>query len=161
LPLSIRQLDPITDLDAVEALYAQASDYWRLADHAEPDRQKALDFFTDCPPDCDPAASHRLGLFQDGRLQGVAELGFGFPSPGDAYLGLMILAPTARSHGFGQVLLAEILRRAASAPRIYLGVLEANPRGRAFWERHGFQPTGISRVDEDTGNILHRLVKPL
>lgn len=156
----IRPLDPETDLDAVEMLYTRAADYWLLADRKPPDRQKAMDFFTDTPPGCDPAASHRLGLFQDG-LQGVAELSFGFPTAADAYLGLMILAPQARSQGLGRLLLAEVERRAAPAPRIYLGVLDANLRGRAFWQTQGFHPTGITRTDPDTGHLMHRLVKQL
>jgi GNAT superfamily N-acetyltransferase len=159
----IRKLDPVTDLDAVQDLYTRAADYWVLADHRPPDRQKARDFFTDGPPDSDPAASHRLGLFQDNRLMGVAELSFGFPLPQDAYLGLMLFDPAARNQGLGPALLARIeaLARAAASPRLYLAVLQANPRGRAFWQRHGFADTGKSGTDPETGHILHRLVKPL
>jgi GNAT superfamily N-acetyltransferase len=157
----IRDLHPDTDLAAVAAFLDEAADYWLLADGAPPGPQAARDFFTDCPPDCDPAASHRLGLFVEGRLSGLAELSFGFPNPGDAYLGLMILAPRIRNRGHGPTFLAEVetRARAAGAPALYLGVLEANPKGRAFWTRHGFTPTGISRRDDR--NLTHRLVKPL
>jgi GNAT superfamily N-acetyltransferase len=161
LTITIRRLDQTADLDLVEDLYSRAADYWLLADRRAPDRQKALDFFTDTPPGGDPAASHRLGLFLDGVLVGVAELAFDFPEPGDPYLGLMILAPEARSLGLGRVLLAEVERRARPAPHLYLGVLEANPRGRAFWECNGFGPTGHSRIDTETGHTLHRMVKQL
>ena len=159
----IRSLDPAQDLAAVTALQAEAQDYWLLAEgHCDPAR-KAAEYFTDCPPQCDPAQSLRLGLFDDGQLGGIAELSFGFPNPGDAYLGLMLLAPRLRGIGAGPILLADIeaRARAADAPRLYLGVLEANPRGRAFWQRMGFQPTGKTGQDPDTGHILHRLVKPL
>lgn len=157
----IRPLFLETDRPAVAAFLEEASDYWVLADGAPPGPSAADDFFTDCPPGCDPAASHRLGLFREGRLSGLAELSFGFPAPGDAYLGLMILAPRLRGQGHGARLLAhvEALAREAAAPTLYLGVLEANPRGRAFWERHGFAPTGVTRQDDR--NITHRLAKPL
>ena len=161
MPLLIRPLDPVADLDAVEGLYLRAADYWILADRRAPDRQKAAEFFTDAPPDCDPAASHRLGLFQDGTLAGVAELSFGFPLAGDAYLGLMLLDATRRGQGLGAQLLAEVQARAAPAPRLCLAVLQANPRGRAFWQRHGFTDTGVSGHDAETGHTLHRMVKPL
>ena len=157
----IRPLDKVADLDAVQDLYDRAADYWILADRRPPDRQKAAEFFTDCPPGCDPAASHRLGLFQDGRLVGVAELSFGFPLPGDAYLGLMLLDATLRGQGLGAFFLAEVEALTAPAPRLYLAVLAANPRGRAFWERHGFTDTGVSGHDAETGHTLHRMVKPL
>lgn len=157
----IRPLFPETDRAAVAAFLQEAADYWILADGTPPGPQAADDFFTDCPPGCDPAASHRLGLFRDGRLSGLAELSFGFPAPGDAYLGLMILAPRIRGQGHGARLLAhvETLARAMQAPTLYLGVIAANPKGRAFWERHGFVPTGVTRQDDR--NITHRLAKPL
>lgn len=157
----IRNLSPDTDLPAVAAFLAEAADYWIMAEGAAPGPDAAQDFFTDGPPGHDPARSHHLGLFHDGRLSGLAELSFGFPEPGDAYLGLMILAPRLRSHGLGPALLAHVesLARTTGAPRLYLGVLQANTRGRAFWDRHGFAPTGISR--DDGRHIIHRLVKPL
>lgn len=159
----IRPLDRKADLPLVEEFYTRAADYWLLADRRAPDRQKAQDFFTDCPPNCDPAASHRLGLFVDGALMGLAELSFGWPAPGDAYLGLQILAPEARGRGLGRALLAEVetRARAAGAPQLYLAVLEANPKGRAFWAREGFQATGVSRDDAGTGHRIHRLTKVL
>ena len=159
--MSIRPLDPVQDLDAVAAFLQEAADYWLLADGEAPGQQAAADFFTDAPPNCDPTQSHHLGLFHDGRLSGLAELSFGFPAAGDAYLGMMILAPRLRGMGHGPALLAEVetLARAAGAPTLYLGVIEANPKGRAFWDRHGFRPTGVTR--QDARNITHRLAKPL
>lgn len=157
----IRDLDPVADLPAVAAFLAEAADYWLLAEGAAPGPTAAADFFTDGPPDADPALSHHLGLFVDGCLSGLAELSFGFPAVGDAYLGLMILAPRLRGRGFGRALLAEVetRARAARAPALYLGVLDINPRGAAFWAREGFAPTGVSR---GTGrDLIHRLVKPL
>lgn len=157
----IRRLHPDHDLQAVADILRETADYWLLADGAPPGPTAAADFFTDCPPNCDPAQSHHLGLFLNGTLSGLAELSFGFPNPGDAYLGLMILAPRARNAGHGQTFLTEVetRARAAGAPTLYLAVLEANPKGRAFWHRHGFRPTGITR--QDARNITHRLAKPL
>jgi GNAT superfamily N-acetyltransferase len=162
-PVLIRRLDPDTDLAAVIAAYAEAADYWTLADGKPPDAAKAASFFTDCPPGCDPALSHRLGLFVEGRLAGVAELSFGFPAAGDAYLGALILAPRSRGQGFGRSVLAHVedLARAAGAPDLYLAVLQENAKGRAFWDREGFRPTGKSGHDPATGQTLHRLVKAL
>ena len=157
----IRDLHPGADLAAVAAFLDEAADYWLLADGAAPGPSAAADFFTDGPPNHDPARQRHLGLFVGGRLSGLAELSFGFPEKADAYLGLMILAPRLRGAGHGPRLLAhaETLARAAGSSTLYLGVIEANPRGRAFWERHGFRPTGITRSDER--NSTHRLMKPL
>ena len=160
---TIRPLDPVHDLALVQGFNHRAADYWLLADRTLPGPQKAADFFTDGPPGCDPARSFRLGLFVDGALQGLAELSFGFPLLDDAYLGLMILAPAVRGQGLGVTLLrhVEALARGAGCPRLYLAVLQENPKGWAFWAREGFQPTGLSRLDQPTGHVIHRLVKVL
>ena len=157
----IRPLLPESDLPAVAFFLQEAADYYILADGEAPGPAAAREYFLSCPPGCDPAQSHRLGLFREGRLAGLAELSFGFPAPGDAYLGLLILAPWVRGQGHGARLLSHIedLARAAGAPTLYLAVLEANPRGRTFWEREGFRPTGITRQDDR--NLIHRLAKPL
>ncbi len=159
----IRALDSGADLPLVVAFYDEAQDYWLLADRRPPDLQKAQDFFTDGPPGCDPARALRLGLFVEDRLSGVAELSFGFPEPQDGYLGLMLLAPRLRGQGHGAAFVRwiEAQARATGCPQLYLAVLEENPRGRAFWERQGFRATGVSRREEDTGHLIHRLAKPL
>lgn len=161
--MQIRKLDPKADLQAVHDLYQRAADFWVMSDRKPPDLQKAAEFFTDGPPGCDPAQSHRLGLFQDDRLMGVAELSFGWPGPGDPFLGLQLLAPEARGQGLGPAFLAEIeaRARATGARSLYLGVLQENARGMAFWQAQGFRPTGVIRFDAETGHTIHRLAKAL
>lgn len=161
--MQIRAIDPITDLGAVADLYRDAAAFWLMTDRKPPDLQKAAGFFIDCPPGCDPALSHRLGLFERNGLIGVAELSFGFPKSNDGYLGLMLLSPAARGRGMGAIFLRHIedLARGKSCPRLCLGVLEENTTARAFWERQGFRPTGVSRFDEETGHTIHRLERAI
>lgn len=159
---AIRRLDAGADLARVAAFWRAAPDYWHLAEGGCDPQAKARAFFDDAPPGCDPALSQRLGLFLGRRLSGVAELSFGFPEPGDAYLGLMVLGPWAQGAGRGRTFLAEVIRRAraAGAPTLFLAVLERNPRGRAFWEREGFRPTGVGRADP-LGGRIERLARRL
>ena len=160
--MRIRELFP-SETALVAQFYREAPDYWLLAEGRCNPEAQAQDFFTDAPPNCDPAQSDRLGLFVNQRLSGVAELSYGFPEPNDAYLGLMLLGPWAQGQGHGRTFLAhaEAMARKRHAPRLYLAVLEANPRGWAFWKREGFQSTGLSRKDALTGHLIHRLAKPL
>jgi GNAT superfamily N-acetyltransferase len=160
--MRIRELFP-SETALVTQFYREAPDYWLLAEGRCDPAAQAQDFFTDAPPNCDPATSDRLGLFVSQRLSGVAELSYGFPEPDDAYIGLMLIGPWAQGAGHGKAFLAhvETLARKRHAPRLYLAVLEANPRGRAFWEREGFRATGRSGKDPATGHTLHRLVKDL
>lgn len=159
------KLDPARDRAAVADLLQRAEDYYHLWKGRPPGDEEVDDVFLSCPPGCDPGRSVRLGLTENSQLLGVAELSFGFPSPGDAYLGLMILAPEARSKGHGQEFFREIetIAKASGANHLYLAVLERNLRGRAFWERMGFAPTGVQRESLENG-IAHRvsrLVKAL
>lgn len=160
--MRIRELLP-SETALVAQFYREAPDYWLLAEGRLDPRAQASDFFTDAPPGCDPAQSDRLGLFLDHRLSGVAELSYGFPEQQDAYLGLMVLGPWAQGAGRGRAFLAhaETLARSRNARHLYLAVLDANPRGRAFWLREGFAPTGLRRHDASTGHWIERLVKAL
>lgn len=163
--MQIRNLDPIADLALVAQMYEHARDYWALDRTLIDTTALAHSFFNEAPPNCDPAASDHLGLFLDGSLAGVAELSRGFPDPTSAYLGTLILADWARGQGHGTMLLRHIesRSRAQHCTNIFLGVLDANPKGRAFWLREGFSDTGLSRVDTDNGitNTIRRLGKPL
>lgn len=161
----MRLLDPVADRAAVSAMLAQAEDYFHLWKGHAPGPAET-EAFLDAPPPCgDLSSKLRFGLYLDDRLAGVAEVFFGFPEAGDAYLGLMMLTTDNRSRGHGARFLTQIEAtcRAKGARKLYLAVLEANPRGVAFWTRMGFAPTGVSRIDTDTAaaHRLHRLVKPL
>lgn len=160
--MRIRELFP-SETALVAQFYREAPDYWLLAEGRVDPAHQASEFFTDAPPNCNPDESDRLGLFLQQRLSGVAELSYGFPETSDAYLGLMLLGPWAQGAGHGKTFLAhaETLARKRHAPQLYLAVLDANPRGRAFWEREGFQPTGKRSQDKITGHWLERMVKPL
>ena len=104
----IRSLIAKSDLAIVHEFYNKAPDYWHLAEGREPGLQKATDFFTDTPPNCDPKVSLRLGLFLDDRLSGLAELSFGFRTAGDPYLCLTVLGPWARNRRNGRKFLKYI-----------------------------------------------------
>lgn len=160
--MRIRELFP-SETALVAQFYREAPDYWLLAEGRADPAHQAQQFFTDAPPNCDPADSDRLGLFVDQRLSGVAELSYGFPEANDAYLGLMVLGPWAQGTGHGRRFLAhaEALARKRHAPRLYLAVIDRNPRGRAFWLREGFTPTGLRRHDTEHGYWVERLVKTL
>lgn len=160
--MRIRELFP-AETALVAQFYREAPDYWLLAEGRCDPPHQAQAFFTDAPPHCDPTSSDRLGMFVNQRLSGVAELSYGFPEPGDAYLGLMLLGPWAQGAGHGKTFLThvEALARKRHAPQLFLAVLDVNPRGRAFWEREGFSGTGKRGQDKITGHWVERMVKGL
>ena len=52
-----------------------------------------------------------------------------------------MLGPWARGQGIGAAVLREVELQVGSR-RLFLAVLEANARARAFWRREGFVDTG-------------------
>lgn len=160
----IRSLDPKSDRTLVTAFFLASADYVQLERGGPPDASVTDDYFTDAPPGCDPAESLRLGLF-DPDFIGLAELSFGYPAPEDAYIGLLMIAPMSRGSGAGARLLHHLQDQARNraCALIHLGVLQANPRGRAFWEREGFTlsvPNRPVTIGQKT-QIAHRLTKLL
>ncbi len=161
----IRTLDPRQDAEALLGLYRRAADYLDLESGRVPEASLVDEFFQDAPPGSDPSRSLKLGLWENGELQGAADLAFDYPEPLDAYLGLMLLARDARGRGLGRRFLAHVeeAARARGATRLLLAVLDANPRGRAFWEGQGFgRPKAFPPVA--LGSRTHvriRLEKPL
>ncbi len=136
----IRALYPQADATAVLDLYRRAADYIEFESGRVPDLAMVQKFFVDAPPRGNPATSLKLGLFEEGRLVGLVDLAFGFPTVHDAYLGLMLLAPEARGRGLGRVFLRHVedAARTRGATRLLLLVLDGNRRARAFWEGQGF-----------------------
>lgn len=141
----IRPLKPDSDLKLVETFYAQNPDYWaEMGDESAP-VDKAQEFFHEPPPpNCDPTQSLRLGLFESDRLAAIADLHFGFPDVGSAYIGLMIVCTSLQGQGNGRRLLAELEQRARAqgASSLALAVFDSNTQGKRFWRGAGFAETG-------------------
>jgi GNAT superfamily N-acetyltransferase len=136
----IRALDPVADAAAVRHLFGRAADYVDLESGEVPSDAHVADFFAPAPFVTSPADTLKLGLFSGGRLDAIADLAFGFPESKDAFIGLLLIAADRRGHGLGHLFVDHIadVARARHAPRLFIAVLEANPKARAFWEREGF-----------------------
>jgi GNAT superfamily N-acetyltransferase len=146
MTLLIRTLHPAHDHSLVMALLHLAADYIHLERDAAPTPAVADEFFTDAPPGCDAAQSLRLGVFDGPHLIAITDMAMAYPDAQTAYLSLLLVATHARGRHIGPYILRYLQSRAAEmrATAICLGVLAANPRGRAFWAREGFHDTGIS-----------------
>lgn len=138
--IALVPLHPAHDLGAVESVYRRAADYLALENGLMP-AAAAHAFFEERPPaGAEPPL--KFGVRGDGdALVAIGDLAFGYPEADDAYLGLLLLVPQARGEGLGQAVLGEVkkLARLRRASRLMIGVLDANERARAFWERQGFE----------------------
>lgn len=144
--MELRRLDIDKDARLVAGLFLEVADFVRLTEGVDPGPPQVVGFFKGVPPGSDIAQSVKVGLFDGPKLLGIADMGFDYPEPGDAYVGLILFAPSARGKGLGKALLAllEEEARARGAPRMFAGVVEANAPARAFFLREGFVP--VKRV---------------
>ena len=63
------------------------------------------------------------------------------PKPRELYIENIVVAPEARGKGIGTRLLAEIetIAREDGFERIWLDVIDTNPRARVLYEREGYE----------------------
>ena len=147
-------------------VYNGATDYIMLESGTAPSDAMVADFFTDCPPGSDLAASCKLGMFTPGgALVAIADMAFGYPETDDAYIGLLLLDESCRGMGLGRTFLDHLtgIARARNARRLLIAVLDENTRGRAFWEREGFRLLQ-SFPDFKAGlktHVVHRMWRPV
>ncbi len=158
---------PLTRADdaAIWACLQDSADYIWAEREEEPRPYLVEEFFEDAPPGLAAADGYRAGVFEGDALLAVAEMSFGYPAAGDGYLGLMIVRSSARGGGAGARLLRHLegVARGRGVRQLFLAVLDANPRGRAFWEREGFVATdrhGSVTLGQKTQSV-RRFVKPL
>jgi GNAT superfamily N-acetyltransferase len=73
-----------------------------------------------------------------------------------ATIGLLLIAADRRGHGLGHLFVDHIVdvARARHAPRLFIAVLEANPKARAFWTREGFAQV-LTLPPTQMGQRLH------
>ena len=152
-------LDPEADHARLMDLARCAADYARLESGDEPNDAWVRSVTRDAPPQVPPEDVLLFGLErEDGSLAGWLGALRGFYAPGEWYVGLLLLDPAARGQGEGARLFHHLrgMARAEGARLLRIAVLDANPRGRRFWEREGFTRLAKSVEGED-GHTRHVL----
>ncbi|MEM1075155.1 MAG: GNAT family N-acetyltransferase [Pseudomonadota bacterium] len=126
--------------DALD-LATRAQDYVILEVGHAPEAEYVKDFFTAVPPGLSPDRLLHFGVMDGPALVGLLCIAQGYEFADDWWIGLMLLDPAFRGQGIGGGIIHEIkLRaRAQGMATLKLAVLTANPRGLAFWRRHGFE----------------------
>jgi GNAT superfamily N-acetyltransferase len=129
-------LRPLTeeDLPALQAFLERCGDYYRDVEEREVRSDEALALWEALPPGKDRSAKH---LFVIEDFAGVVDVVSGWPDPGTWLIGLLLLAPDARSRGLGREVVAQV-DAWADAEKLRVAVLRTNPRGLDFWESVGF-----------------------
>ena len=117
------------------------------------------DFLTDLPPaQFNPGPTVKLVVRPEagGDIVGIVDLTLGMIDPKVGHLGLFQVAGavqgTGLAHRLYEALEAWIAGQGMEAIR--LGVLTTNPRGAAFWTRHGYHTVRHRSAELDTGRTV-------
>lgn len=160
--MTIRALSHTSDRSIVASFFSRAADYVTLETGEPPNSGTIDEFFDERPPNVGVEDALHFGLFEADYMLGLIAFSLGLPEPTDSYIGLLLLAHTARGNGIGPRALAHAtsLARARGATRQLIAVLDTNPKGRAFWEREGFllEKTFAPTADCHT---RHRLIRAI
>ena len=134
----------------LQRVHEASADFLHLISGLPPSAADVDGFFKDLPPGKGYDDKFCLGVYAasaDGeRMIGCADLIRGFPDPQTAYIGLLLLEPAARGHGFGGAAFEALEAQARAWPgtqSLRLGVVATTPAAQAFWTRMGFAPTGV------------------
>ncbi|MFY0581841.1 GNAT family N-acetyltransferase [Cystobacter fuscus] len=130
------------DVECLQPLLARCEDYHQLVYGRPATEDEARRMPSERPPGLTPDQPHLLALCaMHGGKVGVLEGLRDYPSPGEWYLGLLLLVPEVRGQGRGEAVLRAYVDwvRAEGGRLLRLAAVEQNEAGRRFWARMGFQ----------------------
>ncbi len=137
---SVRLLS-LEDVEAVQRLFEECRDYFRLVEGRGPLPDAAEQEFGSVPPGRSLEDKFMYGVFHEreglvGLLEGLRE----YPDEATWWIGLLLLAPKARGQGVGHVVVHEFGSYVwmNGGRSIALGVVEDNRRALEFWKKLGF-----------------------
>jgi GNAT superfamily N-acetyltransferase len=142
------------DAPEVQVLAEACTDYFMETFGSPPGPAEAESLFTALPDGCSHDDKRVVGLRDaEGRLVAVADVVRGWPDAETWIVGLLLAAPDMRSHGIGGAFVEDLAREAgqAGARRLRLGVFVDRQAAMRFWERHGFEATGMQLRDTALG----------
>jgi RimJ/RimL family protein N-acetyltransferase len=105
---------------------------------------EAAETFSERPEGVAAADKVVFAVCADGEMVGVADMVRGYPKPGTAFLGLLVVAGPAQGRGIGRraVRALEAVARERGCTRIRLAVVRTNDAAAGFWRAMGFSATG-------------------
>lgn len=126
---------------SLQCLFERCADFIELVDGQAVSPDAARELFQSVPPGRSSSEKILLGILDEGGgLVGVLDGMPCYPDETTWWIGLLMLAPEARSRGLGRKVTNAFCEYAArnGATSIMLGVVEENQRAFHFWEQQGF-----------------------
>ncbi|QRO01407.1 GNAT family N-acetyltransferase [Archangium violaceum] len=153
------------DVEALRALVERCHAFMTLVYGAlEPDAAEAI--LESLPPGKTLEDKFAFGLYAEGKkeLLGVLDAVRGFPEQDEWIIGLLMIDPDHRRAGLGARFVGAFEQwvRGQGAAGIRLVVQEQNPDALRFWQRQGYEVTGMTlQKTPRRQNLIQLLHKPL
>lgn len=149
-----RLLGTDTDIRAVHDVLADSPAYSMAVTGASSSAKDASAVFESIPPQIPSEDKHVLA-FQLGSITiGIADVIRGYPSPGTAHIGLLLIRERWQRRGSGYRSFEHIRQMARNwgCGTLRIAIVEANRAVIGFWSRCGFEDTGC-RVPYHAGSV--------
>lgn len=153
------------DVPALRTLVERCHAFMTLVyDTLEPDAAEQL--LESLPPDKTLEDKFAFGLYAAGtrELLGVLDAVRGFPEADEWIIGLLMIDPAHRNAGLGARFVAAFEQwvRGQGAAGLRLVVQEQNPDALRFWQKQGYEVTGMTlQQTPRRQNLIQLLHKPL
>jgi ribosomal protein S18 acetylase RimI-like enzyme len=132
----------------LQALYDECRAWFELVTGAPPGADEADALLRSLPRGKGPDDKFVIGFFDaPGHLVGVLDVIRDYPRPREWYLGQLLFGPPSRGRGLGERVYRRLEEwvRAQGGAALHLIVQQANPDALRFWERMGFEVTGMGK----------------
>jgi GNAT superfamily N-acetyltransferase len=153
------------DLESLRKLVERCHAFMTLVYGAlEPDAAEQI--LESLPPGRTLEDKFAFGLYTDGKkeLLGLLDAVRGFPEQDEWIIGLFLIDPEHRRAGLGARFVGAFEQwvRGQGAAGIRLVVQEQNPEALRFWQRQGYEVTGLTlQKTPRRQNVIQLLHKPL
>lgn len=155
----------VDDLPLLQALCESCADYYHLMTGAPVSSSEAHTLFSLRPETASIEDKFLVAVRRGRRLIGVLDLYRHYPRLQMAWMGLLLLHPELRGHGYGAAMITWMLdwAREQGCSRMRLAVADDNARALEVLPRHGFSLTGekISRLSGSRRLVLLPLERVL
>lgn len=155
------------DVAVLQELLESVPDYAERITGYPPGPSDALSALISVPPEFDPSGKRSIGLWDGTELIAFADVLLGYPDPGAAYIGLLIVRGDRHGSGYGREIHETVLalvQQQSCAVRMRLGIVETNAAAaEPFWRTLGYRPTGERkpyRYDKLTSTV-HLWERPI
>lgn len=101
------------------------------------------------------SAKFYIGFWQDKNLLAVLDFVLGYPDKQTVFIGLFMVHQVYQRTGLGSQIITGVLAYfSRNFEKVRLAYVKSNPQAQYFWQKQGFQPTGLEAEEGDIRLII-------